>query len=138
MKKAQVETMGLVIIVVLLIMIALFFLIFSGRNKIDSTQELFLTMKANNLANSLRYVNVGSSNFEQKVIDCCAGLDGLACTNVEETAESGMALIDENTGFSVKCFNEESYTYGDCTIGVNSVSITVSSSDVYYVTICRK
>lgn len=138
MKKGQVETMGLVIIVVLVIMIGLFFLVFSTRGKSNTEQDLILTMRINNLVNSLRYVSVGASNFEQRVMDCCAGLDELACRDMQETAQSGMALIDEKTTFSVKCAGGEETKFGNCNSGLSSVEITLSSGDFYSALICRK
>ena len=44
-KKGQVETMGLVIIVILVIMIGLFFLIFSLKGDQGVTEDVFLSTK---------------------------------------------------------------------------------------------
>ncbi|MBS3172223.1 hypothetical protein J4438_01410 [Candidatus Woesearchaeota archaeon] len=138
MKKGQVETVGLVIIVILLLLIGLVVLIFSSRNKVDSSEDLFLTMKANNLVNSILHVDVGNSNFEQKVIDCCAGVDELSCRDMEDVISSGMALIDEKMTFSVICIGGELKSFGDCEFGLNSVRLKLPSEDIFYATICRK
>jgi len=138
MKKAQIETMGLVIIVVLLSIIGIFVLIFASKTSVDETEDLFLGMKAGNLASALTPVNVGRSNFGEKVIDCCQGIDISACSEVEIMADSGLNLLDERASLIIECTDNSVKEFGNCPSGVNSEKITLSTGDIFFVRICRK
>lgn len=138
MKKGQVETMGLVIIVILLVIVGLFALIFATRDGGGANEDLFLGMKAGNLANSMVFMSIGSSDFSMKVIDCCRGFDLLACSDVEVSANAGLELLDEKASLIVECNSGEVKEYGDCSTGINSEKIVLSSGDRFFVKICRK
>jgi hypothetical protein len=138
MRKGQVETMGLVIIVILIIMIGLFFLIFSLGDDVDGTEDVFLSMKANNLVNSLSSMNIGNSDFGSKVIDCCGG-NIISCTDVMGFAEIAMGYIDEKVTFEVECaYGGGPGSTGDCLSGITSERIVLSSGDRFFATVCRK
>lgn len=138
MKKAQVETMGLVIIVVLIALVGLFALIFMSSEDSDRHEDLFLGMKANNLANSLRVMTIGLSDFGLRVMDCCSGIDNAACDDVEGASESGFELLDEKASVEVVCFSGGVHNFGDCSMGIRSEEIVLSSGDMFFITICRR
>ncbi len=138
MRKGQVEMIGLVIIVILLVFIGVFALILGSRSNGDETEDLFLGLKASNLANSLRFMSIGNSDFSQRMIDCCSGIDTLACEDVEGAANSGFKLMEEKTSLIVDCYTGAEFVYGDCSTGINSEKIVLSSGDMFFVRICRK
>ena len=133
-KKAQVETIGLVVIVFLLVLAGVFALIFMTGKEDVKHEDLFLSMKASNLANSLTFMTIGSSDFGLKVIDCCQGFDVLACEEIEIAGSSGLDLLDE----SASVVNGQEIIFGECSSGINSEKIVLSSGDGFFVRICRK
>ena len=138
MKRGQVETMGLVVIVILIIMIGLFFLIFSLNGGENGTEDIFLSMKANNLVNSLGSLSLGNSDFGSQVIDCCEG-NIRSCNEVMESATIAMDYIDEKVTFEVEClYGGSPARIGDCSTGINSERVTLSSGDRFFAIICRK
>lgn len=137
-KKAQVETIGLVVIVFLLVLAGVFALIFMTGKEDVKHEDLFLSMKASNLANSLTFMTIGSSDFGLKVIDCCQGFDVLACEEIEIAGSSGLDLLDESASVVVECVNGQEIIFGECSSGINSEKIVLSSGDGFFVRICRK
>jgi hypothetical protein len=137
-RKAQVETMGLVIIVFLLVIAGVFALIFMTGSEETKHEDLFLSMKASNLANSLTFMTIGSSEFGLRTIDCCQGFDTLACEEIEAAASSGLDLLDESASVVIECVNNQNVTFGGCSSGINSEKIVLSSRDGFFVRICRK
>jgi hypothetical protein len=138
MRRGQVETIGLVIIVILIVMIGLFFLVFSLGGDENGTEDVFLSMKANNLVNSLRSMSIGNDDFGSKVIDCCSGNLG-SCNDVMGTASRAMDYIDEKVKFEVECaYGGGPGSVGDCSTGITSERIVLSSGDRFFATLCRK
>ena len=137
MKRGQVETMGLVIIVILIIMIGLFFLIFSIRGGEEGHEDLFLSMKANNLVNSLKSMDIGESNFGSKVIDCCAG-NLVAQEEVMGAVMAGREMIDEKMAFEIECAYGDCPGFSECSAGITSERVVLPSGDRFFATICRK
>lgn len=129
---------GLVVVVVLLVFVGLFAFIFMSGNYEDKHEDLFLGMKASNLANSLTFLSVGSSEFGSRAVECCAGIDNAACTDVEVSAEAGMDMFDERASFVLECVSGQEVIYGDCSTGINSEKIVLSTGDRFFIRICRK
>lgn len=138
MRRGQVETMGLVIIVILVVMIGLFFLIFSLGGDENGTEDIFLSTKANNLVNSLSSLSMGNSDFSSEIIDCCGG-NMISCNDVVQSASMAMEYVDEKVSFEVECaYGGGPGSVGDCPSGITSERITLSSGDRFFATICRK
>jgi len=137
MRRGQVEAMGLVIIVILIVMIGLFFLIFSINGGEESHEDLFLSMKANNLVNSLKSMDMGDSNFGSKIIDCCAG-NLMAQEEVMGAVMVARGMIDEKIAFEVECAYGDCPGFSECSGGITSERIVLSSGDRFFATICRK
>jgi hypothetical protein len=129
--KGQVETMGLVIIVVLIVMIGVFFLAFSLKGEISSEDRVFLGIKAGNLANSLKSVGVGSL-----FVDWCNGYSDES--ELEEIVLSSFEMIDERVSIMFECYDGRSLSYGDCPTGITSEDISLSSGHGFFVRICPK
>ena len=131
-KLGQVETMGLVIIVVLIVMIGTFFLAFSLKSEVSSDDRVFLGTKAGNLANSLK--SVGAGNM---FVAYCNG-DSSAEDSLEELVFSGSSMVDEEVSVLFSCIDGRSLSYGDCATGIASESIVLSSGHRFFVRICPK
>ena len=138
-KKAQVETMGLVIIVLLLAFIALIFLRYSGE-PIES-QDKYLSIKINNFLISLSKIDIGNDNFESLAIDCCSGIES-NCQLLAEKVEDHVNYLEVNLSdfhFELSCFSDYGgFIVGDCINGVASGSLFLITSDEISAKICRK
>jgi hypothetical protein len=105
MKKAQMETFGLMIIVVILIVAALISLRFIILSNGTSQNQELLSIKANNLANSIKNADLCNQNFENAIINCCnkeSFCDQDACKLVSKEIELILTYQDEKTYFEAK------------------------------------
>ena len=136
-KKGQVETLGLVVIVLLLAFLGLLFLKYSGSDKVGSDDK-FLAIKANNFLNAIKYLSVEGNNFEYFLADCCVG-NSDSCGIVQEVVLSSMAYLDEGSYFGLTCFNGQESNFGDanCEIGLSSETFVLLSGDRITLKICR-
>jgi len=136
-KKAQVETMGLVVIIILVIFIALFFLKYSGENKKE--EDAFLSIKANNYLNALKLVTVGNTNFGALAMECCSF--GTSCNMVYQMAEASLGFLDESASFELRCVDGTTHSaplISPCDYYVASGSMIFISGDEMSARICRK
>jgi hypothetical protein len=134
-KKGQIEAMGLVIILVLLVLLGLFFLKYSGKEEVDS--DRFLTIRANNFLNSLRQVSIGVNSFEDLALECCAGGN---CGNVgPRVSANGDGYLDEDFYFELKCADESTPVVKstNCASTVASGHVVLVSGDEMFVRLCR-
>ena len=124
MKKAQTEIFGLVIIVVLIVVIALFALRFMFvRESTMNNQDQVLSIKANNLINALLKVNVNVDDIKRGIGSCC--ISNINCANVENKIKEIIEnSIEENYEFKVLSNDEECFTISDgqCDFGISSSS----------------
>lgn len=130
--KGQVETMGLVIIVVLIVMLGVFFLAFSLKSEVSSDDRVFLGTKAGNLANSLKSVGAGDLFVEH-----CNG-DSSAEGALSELVLSGSSMIDEEVSVVFTCYDGRSLSFGSCSTGITSAIISLPSEHKFFVRICPK
>ena len=130
--NGQVETMGLVIIVILIVLLGVFFLAFNLKGEVSSDDRVFLGTKAGNLANSLKSVVVGDS-----FVDWCNG-DSSAESDLEEVILSAFDMIDEEVSVVFGCFDGRTLIFGDCSTGIVSEDISLSSGHSFFVRICPK
>jgi len=135
-KKGQVETIGLVVIVLLITFVGLLFLIFT-RSDLE-TEDEFLSIKANNFLNSLKLVSGGASNFESFAIECCNGNQG-SCNSAENIFIDSLEYIDHNVNFELTCISGSKIEFIDaeCDFGVTSETVILSSSDKISLKLCR-
>jgi len=135
-KKGQIEAVGLVVIVVLLVLLGLFFLKYSGKGDVD--EDRFLTIKANNFLNALRQVSIGGSSFEDLAIECCSG--GSSRAQIESSmVANGATYLDGDFYFELKCVDESNSVVKstNCPSTVASGHIVLISGDEMFVKLCR-
>ena len=132
MKKAQTEIMGLMIIVVLIVVIGLFAFRFMLMNQSSSNDE-YLSIKANNLINSIKMTSICEKNMGDAIIACCNNqnfCEREACGLVKEEINRIInSSIEENFYFEAKNFEGElCFFIGSCSNGIAS-SINFLNSD---------
>ena len=136
-KRGQIEAIGLVVIVLLLVLLGLFFLKYSGKGEVD--EDRFLTVRSNNFLNSLRQISIGGSSFEDLAVECCVD-DSNACGNVDSSMlENGEIYLDEDFNFELKCVNGgPGVVKGtDCSSTVASGHVVLISGDEMFARLCR-
>lgn len=152
MKKAQIEIVGLVIIVIILVFSAIIFLrIYLASNPSTSLDEsLLLTQKANNLANSIKGVDVCNSNMAQAIVFCCSaesfcGRDACSFVSGEIAKIVNLTLSGEKVSVELKDRDGKtcaSYGNGKCTSGFVAASPSpikgVSGEAEIYINMCKK
>ena len=136
--RGQIETLGLVVIIILVMFLGFIFLKYSGKEDISS-EDKFLSIKANNFLSSIKQLTIGNNNFEYFAIDCCGG-NSLSCTSVSEAVVYSMGYLEEASDFKLTCFSGSEYpvVVGDCEFGVTSETFVLSSGDRISLKICRE
>ena len=140
--KAQMESMGLVIAVVILVVVALialrFVLVSNNPVSIDS----FLSNKANNIENSIKNADLCGSRFERAIVACCnkeSFCDKEACKLVSEEINEIIKNSDELSyaealdGDGNKCF-----AVGSCINGISSSDYLLENNILFRAKVCRK
>jgi hypothetical protein len=136
-KKGQVETMGLVVIIILIIFIALFFLKYSGGNK--KVEDRFLSIKINNYLNALNLINVGDSKFASLAMECCNS--GFSCDQVSQIVNSSFGFLDEEAHFELRCIDDTMagvFEGSSCNSYIASGKVVFITGDEMSARICRK
>lgn len=135
MRKGQIEIMGLVIIVILIVFIAIFSLSFFIKPKQDS--EDILKLKANALRSSVLKTSVcGGVSIKDEIENCMDGYPQcLDCNNlkIEIVKIIESSLEGENYSFVVEGFMDEDH----CENKITSVSQDIRNSMVE-VALCRR
>jgi hypothetical protein len=136
-KRGQIETLGLLVIVILVLFLGLIFLKYSGKGDISS-EDKFLSIKANNFLSAIKQLSIGSNNFEYYAAECCIG-NSNACVNVNEAIISSMSYLEEGADFKLTCFSgvEHPFTVSNCDFGVASETFVLFSGDKISLKICR-
>jgi uncharacterized protein (UPF0333 family) len=143
--KGQIDMFGLVIIVFLLVVIALFSLFFISRGGAEDRNDVYYSLKAHNFANALAKASVEDTNMEALVLSCCSGASG-SCEKALNFAEREFARLgysDDNIAkkkvrFELECYSGYSGYRGECEEGVTSESIILQSQDLIRVILCRE
>tara|TARA_Y100000310_G_C20611720_1_gene778331 strand:- start:677 stop:1096 length:420 start_codon:yes stop_codon:yes gene_type:complete len=136
-KRGQIETLGLVVIIILIVFLGLIFLKYSGSGD-TSSEDKFLAIKANNFLSAIKQLTIGNNNFEYFVSDCCVG-NSYACETVNDAVMSSMNYLEEGADFKLTCFSgvEHQFVVGNCEFGVSSEIFVLSSGDKISLKICR-
>jgi len=94
--KAQIETMGLVIIVVILVFLSIFALPFIIKEKSKALDDNYLQLVSNNLRSAVLNTNIcGSATVKEEILNCEAGYP--ACLNdCSELTETIRNIIDSS------------------------------------------
>ncbi|MEK6973699.1 MAG: hypothetical protein AABW41_00405 [Nanoarchaeota archaeon] len=140
--KAQMESMGLAIVVVILVVIALIALRFVLISDSPASIDSFLSNKANNIANSIKNADLCGSRFERAIIACCSKesfCDKEACKLVSDETNEIIKNGDEPSyvealdGNGNKCFS-----VGSCVNGISSSDYLLENNILFRVRVCRK
>lgn len=109
--KGQVETFGLVIIVVLIVFIAIFALQFMLKPK-QNLDEDYLKLQANNLRNSVLKYSLCNIDVKQEIYNCESYNEG-ECVDCNELKNIIKSIIENsldekrNYGFKIGTINIE-------------------------------
>jgi hypothetical protein len=134
LRKGQVETMGLVIIVILLIFIGIFALSFSIKDK--EINEDILTLKANSLRSSLLKTNICNITIKDEIGNCFYNrprcLD--SCDSLNNVIDS---IIKNSLEGEKYYFKFKDIELGSCVDKVTSVSEVIEGEKVE-IAVCRR
>ena len=132
--KGQIETLGLLVIVILLVFIGIFALKFMAFDNKKVVDESFYSVKANNLLNAIQKASICDENMEKAIVACfeensfCGRTD--VCSFVEEEINK---IIDESLEEDIS-FTAKDSQYGNigieivnCNAGISSVSSFIRS-----------
>ena len=134
-RKGQVEIMGLVVIVLLIVFLGLLFLKYTQPGL--EVEDVFLSTKANNFLSAIKIISVGNSNFESIAVECCEGNPG-SCDSVNTVVLNSLEYLDEVANFNLECisYGTDVFVDGNCDFGVTSETIILSSGDRISVKLC--
>ena len=142
MKKAQTETMGLMVVVVLLFVIALIALRFFINSSPTSNLDTTLSIKANNLANGIINANVCNGDFKQAIVSCCNHEDLCnenACNLVTDELNKVINYSDESAYVeAIDQTNSKCFSVGSCQAGVSSAPYNLDNGVTLNVRLCPK
>ena len=138
MKKGQIEIMGLVIIVILLVFIAIFALSFIIKP--EQENENVLKLKANALRSSLLKTNLCRDiTVKDEIENCVDGYNEcIECSDLRQDIEKMIksSLDNEKYNFFVSNDKGSFINIGNCVDGVTAVSQNLRNSKVD-VALCR-
>ena len=136
MKKAQIDMMGLVIIVVLIIFIGMFSLFFIVRED-ASDRDIYYKSKVNNFANAIAKYDKGNVDVSELVLKCCEGVSR-ECDTLLEFVDSSFGFVDEDVIFELECFSEKTYSHqrSNCEDKITSESQIWQSGDLIRLYLC--
>ena len=134
MKKGQIETMGLVIIVILLVFIAIFALSFMIKPKQES--EDILKLKANALRSSLLKTNLCEGVTVKDELESCN--DYSLCFDSCDYLEGEVVKIIKGSLEKEKYyFKYKDIELGNCVEKITAVSQNIGGDDVEFA-LCRR
>ena len=142
MKKGQVEIMGLVIVVILLVFISIFalgFIIKPRENNIDDV----LKLKANSLRSSLLKTTLcGNVNVQDEIENCIDNYHECLDCNVlkDEISKMIERSIEPGENYNLVISIDEQTTFisiNNCSESINSVSQTLRNGKVE-IGLCRR
>lgn len=141
-KRAQIEMVGLVVIVLLIVMGIIFFLKFSIQNKQSPLEKSTIeSIEANNLLNALLKATVCDKekiSVEQAIEQCKQNIeicDQSPCkftkTKIEEIFKSS---LDEKTTYTIEILadNKQLIVIENCKSGIASSPYSIPSKGITY------
>jgi len=140
MKLGQIEMMGLVIIVFLIVVIGLFALKLGSREDSGRDLDIYYSVKIDNLVNAIYRADLGPVSFETLAVSCCDG-NSIDCLKVNDFVNATLnSMIDESVGVELKFSSGASClpVVGDCSEGVGSSSVFIPGGYEIRAILCRK
>jgi len=147
--KGQVDMLGLVVIVVLLVLIGLFSLVFISRGGISGERDEYYSLKAYSFTNAIGKATIQDTNAEALILSCCEG-NGGNCDIFLDFVEDNFYLLGdyqqndpkilESVKFELKCgtYSGDLYYRGGCEEGIASEARILQSGDSIRLFLCRK
>ena len=118
MKKAQLETMGLVVIIVLLAFILIFVLQVMVNQESNSLNSRYLQLNADNLRSSILKTNVcGNIDLRDEIVNCNTFND-VQCSNLQNCNELNI-LIRKMIEDSLNVTKKYKFTAGNILVEKN-------------------
>ncbi len=117
LKKGQVEIVGLVIIVLLIVSISILFLYFKAGQQDTAVDDREMELRANQLRSSLLQTTLCEDvNVKEELIACSSGFS--LCSSCEESHDVVKNIIelslDERIGYEFNLDPDLSFTRGNC------------------------
>ena len=140
MKKGQIEMIGLVIIVFLIIVIGLIAFKLGSREDSGRDLDVYYSVKIDNLVNAIYQSDIGSESFQSLAIGCCDGNSG-SCNKVELFVRGVLdSVIEEKVNFMLKDSTGINCAFvdGECSEGIGSSSIFLPGGHEIRAILCRK
>ena len=111
--KGQLEMVGVLIIVVLLLFLGIIFVVFVANKPESVYSDIRLNIKASNIVNALLKVDYNGNKLSYAIVECSKTLD---CNGVKNKIVEVMQLLKEtNYIFKVKDQDNEPLKIGNCT-----------------------
>lgn len=142
MKKAQAETMGLMVIVILIVIIGLIFIRFNLREKNENYKDVRTSLEANNILKAVLRLKTSEINVLELIDRCYFSREN--CENTKDKLQEILGFVlkkEENYNFLLRGEGEELFRIDNkCIIGVNAQH-QFSKDNIFYeaeMRICRK
>ncbi len=127
--KGQTETMGLMIIVVLLLFLGIIFLSFALREKPDLTSEVRESVQATSLLTAMLQTTIDNKQLKEQFFDCyiskeyCSTLANKTASILDLAVQQG-----QRYNFTLSTEDKNLFSIGTCSKGAISVT-TVRRAD---------
>jgi len=138
MKKAQMEVIGLVIIVILILVGVLMFVRFVVLAPQSSQKTTIESLEANNLLSALLKTTICEISVLDAIKECQQATticNQNACTYTEDKIQEIMeASLDVKTDYKIEVLtnNNPLFNLGSCERGINSAPYSIPSQGVTY------
>ena len=139
MKKGQLEMIGLVVVIVLLIIGGMFYVTFSVKSsdKNEEQNKHIQSITANNLVGAIVKIKVCNNFSIAEGVSLCDKNEQLCNENACEFLKKEINFIvynvtDENYLFSVKKGENDLFNVGNCLYGISSVPYRLDVYSVSY------
>jgi len=118
MKKAQIETIGLLVIIILLIVLATFFVSLYLNKGDSSLPEARTSSKQSNFLNSINKINIDNKKVSDLVYDCYSTDN---CNLLQQKlTEITNEFFRTTFSYTFKADNKEFYSFNTCKLGLTA------------------
>lgn len=119
MKKAQIETIGLLVIIILLVLLATLFVSFYLKKAPSSIAEARTSIKLSNFLNSIAKININNQRLADLVYNCYTNQD---CNPLQQhlTLITNEFFKNQQFSYTFKANNQEFYTINTCNLGLTA------------------